>query len=89
MSYIYVYFGNSKNVRTDAMSVNWMLLSILHFSICDDQWSSPLSGPKRFEYDDKAELWYCSKDNNLQLGPTLAKEIKSIHPSMDEIQLSV
>ena len=43
-------------------------------------WSSPLSGPKRFEFD--GVLWYSTKDG-LNLGSSLSQEIKHFFPDSD------
>ena len=52
------------------------------------QWSSPLSGPKRFEYDDNDKLWFSTKDG-LNLGHALSQEIHHIYPDLDPIELNV
>ena len=49
-------------------------------------WSSPLSGPKRFEYLD--ETW-CSTKNGLTLGPLLVQEIRHVLPDVPEFQVPV
>jgi frataxin len=48
-------------------------------------WSSPLSGPKRFEYDDE-EIWFSTKDG-LSLGPLLQQEIAHVTGRTMELQL--
>lgn len=48
-------------------------------------WSSPLSGPKRFEYDDQ-EIWFSTKDG-LSLGPLLQQEIAHVTGRTIDIQL--
>jgi frataxin len=48
-------------------------------------WSSPLSGPKRFEYDDK-EIWFSTKDG-LSLGPLLQQEIAHVTGKTMDLQL--
>ena len=55
---------------------------------CQIWWSSPLSGPKRFEYDDTDQLWFSTKDG-LNLGHALAEEIHHIYPDLDPIELDV
>jgi frataxin-like iron-binding protein CyaY len=52
------------------------------------KWSSPLSGPKRFEYDDNDKLWFSTKDG-LNLGHALSQEIHHIYPDLDPIELNV
>jgi frataxin-like iron-binding protein CyaY len=52
------------------------------------QWSSPLSGPKRFEYDDKDGLWYATKDG-VNLGYALSEEIHHFYPTIDRLDLDV
>jgi frataxin len=46
-------------------------------------WSSPLSGPKRFEY---LEGSWCSTKDGLALGPLLVQELRHVHPWL-EIEL--
>jgi frataxin len=43
-------------------------------------WSSPLSGPKRFEYIEGA---WCSTKDGLTLGPLLVQELRHVHPSLE------
>ena len=43
-------------------------------------WSSPLSGPKRFEYLEGA---WCSTKDGLTLGPLLVQELRHVHPSLE------
>jgi len=53
-------------------------------------WSSPLSGPKRFEYDDEREMWYSTKDSSMPLGPSLASEIQEVVPQeIEEFEIKV
>mmetsp|Transcript_8271 Transcript_8271/g.10835 ORF Transcript_8271/g.10835 Transcript_8271/m.10835 type:complete len:209 (+) Transcript_8271:150-776(+) len=40
-------------------------------------WSSPLSGPKRYEYDEADDVWFSTKDG-LYLVPLLAEELSHI-----------
>ena len=51
-------------------------------------WSSPLSGPKRFEYDDSdgKPLWFATQ-NGLSLVPMLSQELS--HVLKAEIELNV
>ena len=49
-------------------------------------WSSPLSGPKRFEYDNG--LWYATKDG-LNLGSSLTEELHHVEPALDPLDLRV
>lgn len=55
-------------------------------------WSSPLSGPKRFEYCDddnsSSSAWYSTKDG-LALGPLLVQEVRHVHPHLPEFELHV
>lgn len=51
-------------------------------------WSSPLSGPKRFEYDDDDHVWISTKDG-LALGPLLVQEIRHVLPGMEEFEIDV
>ena len=44
-------------------------------------WSSPLSGPQRYEYDDGA--WFATQDG-LSLGPKLVQEMRRVHPSLPD-----
>jgi frataxin len=43
-------------------------------------WSSPLSGPKRFEFLEGA---WCSTKDGLALGPLLAQELRHVHPGLE------
>ena len=52
------------------------------------QWSSPLSGPKRFEYDDKDKLWISTKDG-LKLGFSLSEEFHHVFPELEKLELDV
>lgn len=49
-------------------------------------WSSPLSGPKRFEHD--SGLWYATKDG-LNLGSSLAEELQHVYPDLGKLDLRV
>lgn len=49
-------------------------------------WSSPLSGPKRFEYAEDGNLWFCTQ-NGLSLVPLLAQELS--HVLKTHVELSV
>jgi len=49
-------------------------------------WSSPLSGPKRFEFVD--ENWISTKDDVL-LGPALVQELQQIYPSLENFAIVV
>ena len=52
-------------------------------------WSSPLSGPKRFEYDETDHLWFSTKDG-LSLGPLLVQEMRHVHPTIPaDFQINV
>lgn len=51
-------------------------------------WSSPLSGPKRFEYDEKYKSWYSTKDG-LSLGSQLVQEIRRAYPTLEEFDIPV
>jgi len=51
-------------------------------------WSSPLSGPKRFEYDEKDKVWFSTKDG-LSLGPLLVQEIRHVRPDVEEFEIDV
>jgi len=51
-------------------------------------WSSPLSGPKRYEYDEGDDLWFSTKDG-LTLGPFLVQEIRRFYPELEEWELNV
>lgn len=51
-------------------------------------WSSPLSGPKRFEYDDSDHIWFSTKDG-LSLGPFLKQELRHVYPSIQDFELEV
>jgi len=53
-------------------------------------WSSPLSGPKRFEYGDKTEMRYSTKDSHMPLGLSLVSEIQQVSPQeIDEFEIKV
>jgi len=39
--------------------------------------SSPISGPKRYDYDAKAKIWFYSRDN-VSLGELLTQEFQTI-----------
>eukprot|EP00638_Chattonella_subsalsa_P010320 CAMPEP_0117754984 /NCGR_PEP_ID=MMETSP0947-20121206/13175_1 /TAXON_ID=44440 /ORGANISM="Chattonella subsalsa, Strain CCMP2191" /LENGTH=127 /DNA_ID=CAMNT_0005574219 /DNA_START=293 /DNA_END=676 /DNA_ORIENTATION=+ len=41
-------------------------------------WSSPISGPKRFEYFLDHKEWRCSRDKELELTGLLRKEIATV-----------
>jgi frataxin len=43
-------------------------------------WSSPLSGPKRFEH---LEGSWCSTKDGLALGPLLSQELRHVHPWLE------
>ena len=49
-------------------------------------WSSPLSGPKRFEYTEDGNLWFATQ-NGLSLVPLLAQELS--HVMKTDIHLNV
>jgi len=51
-------------------------------------WSSPLSGPKRFEYDEQYSVWFSTKDG-LSLGPFLVQELRHFHPELEEFEIDV
>jgi frataxin len=51
-------------------------------------WSSPLSGPKRYEYDPKCGEWFSTKDG-LYLGPFLVQELRHVHPQLEEFEIDV
>jgi frataxin len=51
-------------------------------------WSSPLSGPKRYEYDPKCGEWFSTKDG-LYLGPSLVQELRHVHPQLEEFEIDV
>ncbi|GAX20657.1 hypothetical protein FisN_32Hu042 [Fistulifera solaris] len=51
-------------------------------------WSSPLSGPKRFEFDPKDKLWFSTKDG-LNLGRTLMQEIHHVYPEVTKRDLEL
>lgn len=55
-------------------------------------WSSPISGPRRYEYDDSSKKWVCTRthhngnvgdeaesDKSRTLGATLVKEVRSLY----------
>jgi len=52
------------------------------------QWSSPLSGPKRFEYDDKDKVWISTKDG-IKLGFSLSEEVHHVYPDLGKLNLDV
>lgn len=49
-------------------------------------WSSPLSGPKRYEYVDGE--WISTKDG-LVLGPVLVQELRRIYPTLEDFHIIV
>jgi frataxin len=49
-------------------------------------WSSPISGPKRFEYMDG--LW-CATQQGLALGPLLIQEIRYCYPSIPHVDMDI
>jgi frataxin len=51
-------------------------------------WSSPLSGPKRFEYDPESGEWFSTKDG-LYLGPFLVQELRHFYPKLEEFEIDV
>jgi frataxin len=51
-------------------------------------WSSPLSGPKRYEYDAKSGEWFSTKDG-LYLGPFLVQELRHVHPKLEMFEIDV
>mmetsp|Transcript_5655 Transcript_5655/g.8559 ORF Transcript_5655/g.8559 Transcript_5655/m.8559 type:complete len:123 (-) Transcript_5655:48-416(-) len=42
-------------------------------------WSSPISGPKRFEYDSKNLWWCCTRDKEQELLHLLDKEVAELY----------
>jgi len=42
-------------------------------------WSSPISGPRRYEYNDSSEKWVFTKDPSISLGQSLAEELKELY----------
>lgn len=58
------------------------MLTVLSFHRNLDQWSSPLSGPMRFEYDGQSEQWLSTR-NGIDLGDCLAKELSGLYPDID------
>lgn len=50
-------------------------------------WSSPLSGPKRFEYDPVDKMWICTQDG-LSLGPLLVQEIRHV-THLEEFKIDI
>jgi|UPI000581A4FA frataxin len=51
-------------------------------------WSSPLSGPKRYEYDEADKLWFSTKDG-LSLGPFLVQELRHVYPQLPDFEINV
>jgi frataxin len=51
-------------------------------------WSSPLSGPKRFEYEPESGEWFSTKDG-LYLGPHLVQELRHVHKQLEEFEIDV
>lgn len=51
-------------------------------------WSSPLSGPKRFEYEPESGEWFSTKDG-LYLGPFLVQELRHCHKTLEEFEIDV
>lgn len=49
-------------------------------------WSSPLSGPKRYEYDEDDGFWFSTKDG-LSLGPFLVQEIRRFYPELTDFEI--
>lgn len=49
-------------------------------------WSSPLSGPKRYEYDEKDGVWFSTKDG-LSLLPLLSQELSHITGKAIDLKL--
>lgn len=53
-------------------------------------WSSPLSGPRRYEYDEDQGLWYFTRSDNVEsLGEALKEEIHHIYQvdlQLDDVQ---
>jgi hypothetical protein len=67
---------------------NGIFLTKRFYFLVMEQWSSPLSGPKRFEYDEKDKLWISTKDG-LNLGHSLSEELHHIFPQLKKMQLKV
>jgi len=42
-------------------------------------WSSPLSGPRRYRYDEDAQAWLYTRDESVELKSALAEELSSIY----------
>lgn len=41
-------------------------------------WSSPISGPRRYEYDEESEEWVFTKDDSISLNGTLKEEFQQL-----------
>jgi frataxin len=56
-------------------------------------WSSPLSGPKRYEYDPEHGEWSSTKDSSklpgLFLGPMLVQELRILYKDLEEFEINV
>lgn len=48
-------------------------------------WSSPISGPRRYEYNEKTGKWSFSRDEDITLGETLREEFQQMY----ELELNV
>ena len=42
-------------------------------------WSSPISGPRRYEYSEDTGKWVFSRDENITLGETLKEEFQQMY----------
>jgi frataxin len=41
-------------------------------------WSSPISGPRRFEFDTTSQRWLFTKDKQVELSESLRKEVEKV-----------
>lgn len=48
-------------------------------------WSSPMSGPKRFEYDMQKQLWIGTKNNEETIFYLLEQEMRQVYPALKSV----
>lgn len=75
---------------TEFRSLRAPSISIFYFKYPRVQqiwWSSPLSGPKRFEYTEDGNLWFATQ-NGLSLVPLLAEELSHVLKTNIELKIN-
>lgn len=52
-------------------------------------WSSPISGPKRFEFNEKHGQWVLTKDETESITNLLADEVRQVYPQVAQFVIQV